>query len=53
MVSRGADTNRIRAQAAREGAQDFRANALLKVAKGITSIEEVFRVIPAEYLDNE
>ena len=53
MVSRGSDTNRIRAQAAREGALDFRANALMKVAKGITSIEEVFRVIPAEYLDKE
>jgi len=51
MVSRGADTNRLRSQASREGMLDFKANALLKVAQGITSIEEVFRVIPAEYLE--
>jgi len=52
MVSNGADTNHVRKQAHTDGMLDFKSNALLKVAQGITSIEEVFRVIPAEYLED-
>lgn len=52
MVSNGADTNHLRRQAHKDGMLDFKSNALLKVAQGKTSIEEVFRVIPAEYLED-
>ena len=52
MVSHGADTNKLREQARQEGILDFRANALIKVARGETSIEEVFRVVPSEYLED-
>ncbi|MEO0477013.1 MAG: GspE/PulE family protein [Planctomycetota bacterium] len=52
MVSHGADTNALRKQAHKDGMLDFKSNALLKVAQGVTSIEEVFRVIPAEYLED-
>ena len=40
----------IRTQALSEGMLEFRQAALLKVAKGLTSTEEVFRVIPPEHL---
>jgi type II secretory ATPase GspE/PulE/Tfp pilus assembly ATPase PilB-like protein len=40
----------IREQAIKEGMIDVRRSALLKVAAGITSMEEVMRVIPAEQL---
>ncbi len=40
----------IRRQAVKEGMLDVRRSALLKVAAGITSTEEVMRVIPAEHL---
>ena len=33
-----------------EGLVEFRQAALLKVARGDTSIEEVFRTVPSEYL---
>ena len=33
-----------------EGMLEFRQAALLKVARGLTSTEEVFRVIPPEHL---
>ena len=51
LVAHGAHVGDIRKQALADGMLDFKSNALLKVARGITSIEEVFRVIPAEYLD--
>ncbi|MFI4860130.1 MAG: type II/IV secretion system protein, partial [Phycisphaerales bacterium JB063] len=51
LVANGADTGTIREQALKDGMRDFKSNALLKVARGVTAIEEVFRVIPAEYLD--
>jgi type II secretory ATPase GspE/PulE/Tfp pilus assembly ATPase PilB-like protein len=41
----------LRLQAAKEGLIEMRQGALLKVARGETSVEEVFRAIPAEYLD--
>ncbi len=40
----------IRAQAVESGMLDLRRAALLKVAQGITSTEEVVRTIPSEYL---
>ena len=43
----------LRLQAIQEGMIEMRQAALLKVAKGETSIEEVFRAIPAEYLGVE
>jgi type II secretory ATPase GspE/PulE/Tfp pilus assembly ATPase PilB-like protein len=33
-----------------QGMLDLRRSALLKVAQGVTSTEEVFRRIPTEYL---
>ena len=41
----------LRRQAVQEGLIEMRQAALLKVARGQTSIEEVFRAIPAEYLN--
>ncbi|HXE54778.1 MAG TPA: GspE/PulE family protein [Tepidisphaeraceae bacterium] len=40
----------LREKAIEEGMVQFRQAALLKVARGETSIEEVFRVIPTEHL---
>lgn len=50
LISRGASSEEIRTKAAQQGMQEFRHAALLQVARGHTSIEEVFRVIPSEYL---
>jgi len=43
----------IREAAATGKMMEFRHSALLKVAKGITSTEEVFRVVPSEHLLEE
>ena len=43
----------LRKTAVEEGMLECRLSALLKVARGVTSIEEVFRVIPTEYLTGE
>jgi general secretion pathway protein E len=40
----------IRHKAVEEGMLDLRRSALLKVAQGITSTEEVVRTIPTEHL---
>ena len=40
----------LRQKAAEEGLIEFRHSALLKVARGETSFEEVFRAVPSEYL---
>ena len=50
LVSDGAPTRDIRSAAVREGMLEFRQAALLKVAHGETSTEEMFRVIPTEVL---
>ena len=50
MISDNAATRDIRAKAVEEHMMEFRQAALLKVALGSTSIEEVFRVIPSEHL---
>jgi general secretion pathway protein E len=46
-------TQPLRAKAIEEGLVEFRKSALLKVAQGQTSIEELFRAIPTEYLSIE
>ena len=40
----------IRQQAVAEGMVECRLSAMIKVARGQTSVEEVFRAIPPEYL---
>jgi len=53
MISDGRPTGEIRDAALSEKMLNFRQSALLKVAQGITSTEEVFRVIPSEHLLQE
>ena len=43
----------IRDKALEDGTIEFRQAALLKVAQGDTTVEEVFRVVPSEYLGVE
>jgi general secretion pathway protein E len=43
----------IRDKAIEDGTIEFRQAALLKVAQGDTTVEEVFRVVPSEYLGVE
>jgi type II secretory ATPase GspE/PulE/Tfp pilus assembly ATPase PilB-like protein len=50
LISEGRPTREIRDAAIAEKMMDFRQAALLKVAQGVTSTEEVFRVIPSEHL---
>lgn len=50
LISDGAPTRDIRTAAVRDGMLEFRQAALLKVARGETSTEEMFRVIPTEVL---
>jgi general secretion pathway protein E len=50
LIANGESAAAIRTQATTEGMLEFRQAALLKVAKGLTSTEEVFRVIPPEHL---
>ncbi len=49
-IADGKPSGDIRQKAAEEGMREFRHSALLRVAKGLTSTEEVFRSIPPEYL---
>ena len=53
MISDGKPTGDIREAALSEKMLNFRQSALLKVAQGVTSTEEVFRVIPSEHLLQE
>lgn len=50
LISDNAPTAEIRKLALKEGMLEFRHSALLKVAQGETSLEEVFRVVPSEHL---
>jgi type II secretory ATPase GspE/PulE/Tfp pilus assembly ATPase PilB-like protein len=50
LISDGASTRDIRQKAVNEGMLEFRQAALLKVARGQTSTEEMFRVIPSDVL---
>ncbi len=50
LIGDNGSTRELRAAALGQKMPDFRQAALLKVARGITSTEEIFRVIPAEHL---
>ncbi|MEM8873072.1 MAG: GspE/PulE family protein [Planctomycetota bacterium] len=50
LIADGAPASQIRKQASQDGMLEFREAALLKVAHGQTTTEEVFRVIPSEQL---
>ena len=53
LIAEGASTDKVRDAAIERGMIEFRANAMVEVARGRTSLDEVFRVIPEEYLDLE
>src|SRR5439155_22572259 len=53
LISENAPTRQIRTKAIEEKMAQFRQSAMLKVARGQTSTEEVFRVIPVEHLVDE
>lgn len=50
LIMQRAALQQIRKKSIEEGLIEFRRSALLHVARGETSIEEVFRAIPSEYL---
>ena len=50
LLEEAAPTAAIRKLAVHEGMMEFRHAALLKVADGTTSLEEVTRVLPTEYM---
>jgi len=50
LISDGAPAREIRAKSIEEKMGEFRHTAMLKVARGETSTEEIFRVIPTEQL---
>ncbi|MCL2648004.1 MAG: GspE/PulE family protein [Phycisphaerales bacterium] len=50
LIADNASTREIRLRAVEEKMLEFRHAALLKVANGVTSIEEVFRSVPSENL---
>lgn len=50
LIANGASAAQIREQAIKDGMLEFRKAALLKVASGETSTEEVFRTVPTEEL---
>ena len=51
LITQGRPASALRTMAMEEGMVEFRHSALLKVAQGETSIEEVVRVLPTEYFD--
>jgi type II secretory ATPase GspE/PulE/Tfp pilus assembly ATPase PilB-like protein len=53
LIMARASLQMIRQKAIEDGTIEFRQAALLKVAKGETTVEEVFRVVPTEYLGVE
>jgi type II secretory ATPase GspE/PulE/Tfp pilus assembly ATPase PilB-like protein len=53
LISQARPAGEIEQSAQGEGLVNFRQAGLLKVAQGQTSIEEVIRVVPAEFLDVE
>jgi type II secretory ATPase GspE/PulE/Tfp pilus assembly ATPase PilB-like protein len=50
LIAAASPSRELRDKAVEEGMLQFRQAALLKVAQGLTTIEEVFRVIPSEQL---
>jgi general secretion pathway protein E len=53
LMGQSADAAEIERQAIRDGMIEFRRSGLLKVAQGVTSTEEIIRVVPAEQLGIE
>ncbi len=53
LISDARPTREIRQAAAADKMLEFRQSAMLKVAQGLTSTEEVVRVIPSEHLLEE
>ena len=53
MIAVGASARDLNRRAVEEGMIELRQAALLQVARGLTSVEEIFRVIPTEYLGVE
>jgi type II secretory ATPase GspE/PulE/Tfp pilus assembly ATPase PilB-like protein len=51
LIDERATTSVLRQKAFEEGMIEFRKSALFKVAQGETSVEEVVRVLPSEYLE--
>lgn len=51
MILRHRGAKEIRLKAIQLGMMDIRKSALLKIARGETSLEEVMRVVPAEYME--
>jgi type II secretory ATPase GspE/PulE/Tfp pilus assembly ATPase PilB-like protein len=50
LVADKVPTQALRQKAIAEGMHEFRQAALLQVARGVTSVEEVIRVVPQEFL---
>jgi type II secretory ATPase GspE/PulE/Tfp pilus assembly ATPase PilB-like protein len=50
MIAEGRPTTELRRKAVEDGMLELRRSALLKIARGVTSPEEVLRAIPGEYL---
>jgi type II secretory ATPase GspE/PulE/Tfp pilus assembly ATPase PilB-like protein len=50
MIFNRCSARELHAKAVEHGMLDLRRSALLKVAAGITSMEEMVRVIPTEHL---
>ncbi len=50
LLEDGASVAAVRKRAVDDGMMEFRHAALLKVAAGVTSLEEVTRVLPIEYM---
>ena len=53
LIAASATTGEIEQAAIRNGMVEFRRSAMLKVAQGITSTEEILRDVPAEHLGLE
>ena len=53
LIADAATTDELHAAAVRGGMIEFRRSAMLKVAQGETSTEEVLRALPSEYLGLE
>jgi type II secretory ATPase GspE/PulE/Tfp pilus assembly ATPase PilB-like protein len=51
LIDERAPTQALRQKAVEGGLVEFRQSALVKIAQGQTSIEEVIRVMPGEYLE--
>jgi len=46
LVARGADLTELRAQAARDGLRSLRVSGAEKIAKGVTTVDEVLKAAP-------